>query len=110
MSELTATGHNITIADPSLPVLNVGTISNPSYLPIQVCNVRPGQVAQSKISPQQTAQMIKFAVRQPSANARSITTVGLSLLQLERNDAVSTPRTPEQEMVLIERSLLLSYP
>jgi hypothetical protein len=54
--------------------------------------------------------MIKFAVRQPSANARSITTVGLSLLQLERNDAVSTPRTPEQEMVLIERSLLLSYP
>ncbi|KXT07662.1 hypothetical protein AC578_10179 [Pseudocercospora eumusae] len=63
--------------DPSLPVVNVGTLANPSYLPLQVCNVRLGQVARAK--------MIKFAVRPPSTNANSITTVGLSLLRLERS-------------------------
>nr|POF12669.1 protein argonaute 18 [Quercus suber] len=80
------TRYNITIHDPDLPVVNVGTTVDPSYLPLQVCNVRPGQVAKGKISPQQTANMIKFAVRQPSANAESITTVGLNLLRLERSD------------------------
>ena len=82
-------GHNIVVADPSLPVVNVGSAVNPSYLPLQVCNVRAGQVARGKISAQQTAEMIKFAVRQPSANAESVTTIGLSLLRLERGDMVS---------------------
>jgi len=64
---LTDLEHNITIADPSLPVVNVGTVANPSYLPLQVCNVQQGQVARGQISPKQTAEMIKFAVRSPSA-------------------------------------------
>ncbi|PYH92822.1 Piwi-domain-containing protein [Aspergillus ellipticus CBS 707.79] len=37
--------HNITIDDPWLPVVNIGTVSNPSYLPAQVCRVVPGQAA-----------------------------------------------------------------
>ncbi|KAI2830238.1 hypothetical protein CBS133816_3541 [Aspergillus niger] len=37
--------YNITVDDPWLPVVNVGSPSNPSYLPAQVCRVLPGQSA-----------------------------------------------------------------
>lgn len=96
LSEFTAdrSGHNLTISDPSLPVINVATTANPSYLPLKVCFVRAGQVARGKIGPEQTAKMIQFAVCQPSANAESITSVGLSLLRLERDDMVSGEFSP----------------
>lgn len=86
---LTSPAHGRTIADPSLPVVNVGTAADPSYLPLEVCQVKAGQMARGKISADQTKEMIKFAVRQPSANAKTITSVGLSLLKLERSDNVS---------------------
>ena len=76
-------GHSITIIDTGLPVVNVGNAENPSYLPLQVCEVRPGQAARGKISPTQTQQMIRFAVRRPAQNASSIVTLGLGLLGVE---------------------------
>ncbi|QIW96785.1 hypothetical protein AMS68_002303 [Peltaster fructicola] len=66
-----------------IPVVNVGSRADPSYLPMEVCDIRPGQVARSKITPDQTREMLKFAVRQPSANAASISTQGLGLLGLQ---------------------------
>ena len=76
-------GHGITIGDITLPVVNVGTAESPSYLPMQVCEVRPGQAERGKIRPVQTQQMIRFAVRRPAQNATSIATVGLGLLGVE---------------------------
>ena len=73
-------GYGKTVRDPSIPVVNVGTRENPSYLPAQVCEVLPGQPATAKLSPQQTAQMIRFAVRKPTYNAKDITTTGGRLL------------------------------
>ena len=75
--------HGRTIANERLPVVNVGNRENPSYLPAEVCIVMPGQSYQSKLDPSQTQQMIRFAVRKPWENAKSITedgpsTVGLS--------------------------------
>ena len=72
--------YNKTIKNPDLPVVNAGTRENPSYLPAQVCEVMPGQPAMAKLTAQQTAQMIKFAVRKPTYNAQSIVASGGRLL------------------------------
>ncbi|KAI0967292.1 ribonuclease H-like domain-containing protein [Xylaria arbuscula] len=66
------------IADPSLPVVNVGTQTNPSYLPAQVCVALSGQPAKRQLSSSQTQKMIQFAVRPPVDNAKSIVSKGLS--------------------------------
>ncbi|KAJ2906219.1 putative RNA interference and silencing protein [Zalerion maritima] len=78
--------------DPNRPVLNVGTRARPSYLPTEVCHVLPGQASNTKLSPHQTQEMIKFAVRRPHQNAESIfnggfKTVGLSA---DTNSLLST--------------------
>ena len=70
------------IANPNIPVVNVGNRENPSYLPAEVCVIMPGQSSIRKLDPNQTQQMIRFAVRKPWDNAGSITmngprTVGL---------------------------------
>ena len=70
------------IADPNLPVVNVGNKENPSYLPAEVCIVLPGQFSQSKLDPSQTQEMIKFAVRKPWENADSITQEGIRTVGL----------------------------
>lgn len=58
--------------DPQFPVVNVGNKQNPSYLPVEVCVVPPGQAAGTKLSPNQTRNMLDFAVRSPEQNAQSI--------------------------------------
>lgn len=58
------------------PVMNVGTRQNPTYLPPEVCVILPGQSSLSKLEPDQTAQMIRFAVRRPNENASSIVSEG----------------------------------
>ena len=45
--------------------------------------VRPGQPALARLSPAQTQQMIRFAVRRPAGNAQSIVTTGGRLLGLD---------------------------
>lgn len=64
----------------TLPLVNVGNLQNPTYMPAEVCEVVPGQSSNAKLSPNQTAQMIKFAVRQPALNAESIVTNGTQVI------------------------------
>lgn len=65
-----------------MPVVNVGSIEKPSYLPVEVCQVEAGQPAKTKLSPNQTREMLKFAVRSPAQNASSIVTKGMETLGL----------------------------
>lgn len=58
-------------------MINVGNKENPSYLPLQVCYVLPGQPSKSKLDGPQTQQMIRFAVQRPTENAKLIVTKGL---------------------------------
>ena len=88
-------GYNKAIKDADLPVVNVGTRENPSYLPAQVCEVMPGQPAMAKLSPGQTAQMIKFAVRKPTYNAQTIAASGGQLLGFDPTNPTLV-RTPSQ--------------
>ncbi|RAK98177.1 argonaute/piwi family protein [Aspergillus ibericus CBS 121593] len=48
--------YNIAIDDSWLPVVNVGTVANPSYLPAQVCRVLPGQSVPAAIGAAQFQQ------------------------------------------------------
>ncbi|KAJ5766223.1 uncharacterized protein N7511_003839 [Penicillium nucicola] len=68
-----------------LPVVNVGSREKPVYVPVEVCEVAAGQPAKSKLSGDQTAQMLRFAVmgRKPGQNAYSIVTKGVKVLGLE---------------------------
>lgn len=73
--------YNITV-DPVRPVVNVGTREKPVYLPVEVCEVEAGQPVKSKLSSQQTANMLSFAVRgrTPAQNAQSIVSKGVGVL------------------------------
>lgn len=66
-------------------MVNVGSRDKPVYLPVEVCEVEAGQPAKSKLSGDQTAQMLRFAVmgRKPGQNAQSIVTKGVGVLGLE---------------------------
>ena len=70
--------------DPEMPVVNAGAREKPVYLPVEVCQVEPGQPVGSKLSPNQTSNMLKFAVisRKPAQNAQSIATKGVGMLGL----------------------------
>ncbi|KAI9049000.1 hypothetical protein LZ554_006849 [Drepanopeziza brunnea f. sp. 'monogermtubi'] len=68
-----------------LPVVNVGSKENPSYLPAEACLVLPGQPIGRRLSPIQTSEMIKFACRQPWENANSVTSDGRAMLGLNAN-------------------------
>lgn len=68
-----------------MPVVNVGNKQNPSYLPVDVCIVEPGQPAGSKLTPNQTRNMLNFAVRAPALNAQSIVRQGSQVLGLTGN-------------------------
>ncbi|KAL2015718.1 hypothetical protein VTK56DRAFT_4914 [Thermocarpiscus australiensis] len=80
--------YGITLRRPDLPVVNVGTRENPTYLPPEVCVVMPGQSANSKLDPGQTQQMIRFAVRKPADNANSIVHEGLSIVGLSNTNVL----------------------
>jgi eukaryotic translation initiation factor 2C len=64
--------HGITLQHPTLPVLNVGTRNDPSYLPAELATVLPGQPVRRLLSGRQTEHMLRFAARPPRANAESI--------------------------------------
>ncbi|KAL2831778.1 ribonuclease H-like domain-containing protein [Aspergillus cavernicola] len=81
IAEFFQQNYNV-LVDPNLPVVNVGTRDQPSYLPVEVCSVEPGQAAKAKLSPNQTREMLKFAVRSPAQNAMSIVTRGTQTLGL----------------------------
>lgn len=64
--------------------MNCGSVEVPAYYPVEVCDVQSGQVFKSKISPNQTSNMLGFAVmgRRPAQNAESIVTNGVNMLRL----------------------------
>ncbi|PYH42933.1 argonaute/piwi family protein [Aspergillus saccharolyticus JOP 1030-1] len=80
--------------DSNVPVVNVGTRQDPSYLPVEVCVVIAGQAAGVKLRGRQTQNMIRFAVRNPAQNALSITTKGAGALGLtpQLNTTLGTAR------------------
>ncbi|KAI9649033.1 hypothetical protein NHQ30_001600 [Ciborinia camelliae] len=72
--------------NPSFPVVNVGNNIKPSYLPAEVCIIKPGQVVKKSLLGDQTRLMLDFANRRPEPNAMSIITSGKQVLGLNAKD------------------------
>ncbi len=90
------------IADINLPVVNAGTRESPTYLPAEVCVVMSGQAAKTKLSPAQTQEMIRFAVRKPWENANWIVKDGIPTTGL------SSQTNPLLVSVIIATGLLIA--
>ncbi|KAJ8058470.1 hypothetical protein OCU04_012658 [Sclerotinia nivalis] len=72
--------------NPNFPVVNVGNNLKPSYLPAEVCIIKPGQVVKKALLGDQTRMMLDFAIRRPEPNAISIITSGKQVLGLNANN------------------------
>ena len=90
--------HGITLQLPDLPVLNVGNLANPQWIPQELCTVVPGQSYQRLLNGKQTTDMLKFAARAPNLNAESIAGSpthpgnGLRVFNLETANQVNSVR------------------
>lgn len=66
------------------PLVKVGSHKNPSYLPPEVCRIVPGQPTTSRLTENQTAEMLNFAARRPALNAGSILGKSPGVLKLQQ--------------------------
>ncbi|KAF2089309.1 Piwi-domain-containing protein [Saccharata proteae CBS 121410] len=84
--------YGIVLRAPQEPVINVGNREKPTYIPMELCTVLPGQVARRMLGSDQTRAMIEFAARSPDKNATSITQNGLRVMrtQAEHNSALAS--------------------
>ncbi|KAI8899446.1 Piwi domain-containing protein [Globomyces pollinis-pini] len=69
---------------PHLPCIVVGDLDRPVYLPMEVCEIVPGQRHLKKLNERQTAEMIKFTCQPPHIRSNKIA-AGITLLQ-DRDD------------------------
>lgn len=65
---------------PRSPAVNVGNEEHPVYVAPELCEVLPGQIANKKLNPAQTREMIRFAVRPPGRNADLILGEGVDVM------------------------------
>ncbi|KAI0168998.1 Piwi-domain-containing protein [Hypoxylon sp. FL1284] len=70
-------------AQPNLPVVNMKTRQKTDYVPAELLEVIPGQPLRRKTTPNETAEMIKFACRSPFENATSLVEAGRKCLGLD---------------------------
>lgn len=64
--------YNYQLRFPHLPCLKVGSIQRAVYLPLEVCDIIPGQRYLRKLNEQQTAQMIRLTCQTPEKRALKI--------------------------------------
>ncbi len=85
---MSVTEYRITLRHAQdLPLINVsGNKAKPVYLPVEICEIMPGQAYRPKLDSEQTAAMIKVACNPPAYNADAIVNQGFDDLGL-RPDA-----------------------
>ncbi|KAJ3053657.1 eukaryotic translation initiation factor 2C, 2 [Rhizophlyctis rosea] len=69
---------------PQLPLLIIGDPSKNMFMPMEVCNVVPGQRHTRKLNERQTAEMIKFTCQPPHVRSGKISQ-GLALFDYADN-------------------------
>ncbi|KAG7440908.1 argonaute-like protein [Guyanagaster necrorhizus] len=86
-----------------LPVVNVGSVKRPIWLPAEICRIEAGNPYRGRLGDQEVAQMIRYACNPPRVNAEFIVDEGFKKLSL------SPPQPPvnmfglsiDQEMAVI---------
>ncbi|KAI0313106.1 Piwi-domain-containing protein [Amylostereum chailletii] len=74
--------YNIVLRHPNLSVVDVGSPGKPTYLPVELCTIEPGEPHFGKLSSQETRSMLSLASRRPAVNAHHIVQQGLPKLGL----------------------------
>ncbi|SJL06473.1 uncharacterized protein ARMOST_09812 [Armillaria ostoyae] len=75
--------YNITLRrGADLPVVNVGSIKRPVWLPAEMCTIEPGNPYRGRLGDQEVAQMIRVACNPPRVNAVFIVGEGFEKLSL----------------------------
>ncbi|KZT65512.1 Piwi-domain-containing protein [Daedalea quercina L-15889] len=65
-----------------LPVVDLGNKDRPNLVPAELCEIFPGQAYRGRLSPTETANMIRYACNPPAVNAASIRDQGFPDLGL----------------------------
>ena len=98
--------------NPNLPVVNVGGVKRPTYLPAELCEVIE-QPYFGRLTDRETAEMIKYACNPPATNAATIVNDGLRLLGLRDGPIDGFNISVDQEMITVPTRVLpppqLSY-
>ncbi|KAL0086448.1 hypothetical protein J3Q64DRAFT_1740019 [Phycomyces blakesleeanus] len=90
--------YNKRLAFPFLPCV---VVRKDVFLPMEVCNILPGQRFRQKLNEAQTAEMIKFTCTKPHIRANKIKQ-GIQLLQYQANpylQAFSVKVKPEMAII-----------
>jgi len=69
--------YNINLRYPDIPCVEVGS---GAYIPMELCNVVPGQIMRKQVPPEKTKDVLEFATQKPEARLNSIRN-GLGVLQ-----------------------------
>lgn len=69
--------------------VDVGRPGKPIVVPVELCEILPGQSYRSRLTGNQTSVMLKIACRPPATNARQIMTEGVKKLGLDNNSPVN---------------------
>jgi eukaryotic translation initiation factor 2C len=64
--------YNVSLSYPDAPVLWVGPTNKKTYLPIELCDIPPGQAYIRKLDGDQTANMITFTAEKPQKKLEAI--------------------------------------
>ncbi|KAI8908310.1 Piwi domain-containing protein [Gorgonomyces haynaldii] len=93
---------------PGLPCVVVGNPQRPGYMPIEVCDLLPGQRHLKRLSERQTSEMIKFTTQQPQVRKSKID-AGLDVIQDAQDPYMQTFGVGlEREMLVIPAKVLPS--
>ncbi|KAF2460545.1 Piwi domain-containing protein [Lineolata rhizophorae] len=77
--------YEIRLSYPKAPLVVYVSGGQERYIPSELCEILPGQLARKKLSGPQTAKMVKFAVRPPNINAAAIAGRGMDLIAGQRS-------------------------
>ncbi|KAJ5971995.1 uncharacterized protein N7479_001913 [Penicillium vulpinum] len=88
------------------PVVNVGTRERPVYLPMEVCEVLPGQPFHPELVKIQRQNIIKFSCRRPPENYESIMKDGLAIMGIDEDHTKTVGIRISKQMITVHARIL----
>ncbi|KAL0063895.1 hypothetical protein AAF712_009177 [Marasmius tenuissimus] len=79
--------RNRVLEFPDILCTEVGNGSTKGYIPLELCEMLPGQLARKQLPAEKIPQLVKFATQKPDRRLRSITN-GVNVLQLGQSDYI----------------------
>ncbi|KAJ5168119.1 uncharacterized protein N7482_003713 [Penicillium canariense] len=98
--------HKISLRYGNKPVMNVGNMERPSYLPMDVCVIPAGQVFRGELGTVQRQNIIAFSCRRPPQNYDSILEDGREIIGAKGGQIKNLGLNLRPEMVAVPARIL----